>query len=52
MASLDPVHTMDEWGLITEPWTFILDSDGRVRAKFEQFVTEDEIIVALEEALS
>jgi len=52
VASLDPVHTMDEWGLITEPWTFILDSDGRVRAKFEQFVTEDEIIVALEEALS
>lgn len=52
VANLDPVYTMDEWGLITEPWTFIVDSYGRVRAKFEQFVTEDEIIAALEEVLS
>ncbi|GIS82104.1 MAG: hypothetical protein EGP14_00215 [SAR202 cluster bacterium] len=51
IISLEPVRTMDEWGLTTEPWTFVVDSDGRVRAKFEQFVTEDEIVIALEEAL-
>ena len=52
VISLEPVYTMEEWGLITEPWTFIVDVDGRVRAKFEQFVTEDEIRIALEEVLS
>ena len=51
IISLERVRTMYEWGLTTEPWTFVVDSDGRVRAKFEQFVTEDEIVIALEEAL-
>lgn len=25
---------IEEWGLISEPWTFVLDRDGRVAAKF------------------
>jgi hypothetical protein len=37
-----------EWGLQTEPWTFIVDRDGRVAAKFEAFATASEI----EEGLS
>ena len=36
-----------EWGLPTEPWTFVIDASGRVSAKFEQFIPE----AALEEAL-
>ena len=35
--------SVDEWGLPTEPWTFIVDADGAVSAKFEAFVTAEEI---------
>ena len=34
---------VEEWGLVSEPWTFIVDSEGRVAAKFEAFTTEDEL---------
>jgi hypothetical protein len=45
------VPAVREWGLPTEPWTFIIDKEGRVRAKFEQFTTEEEIEAALVEVL-
>ena len=32
-----------EWGLLTEPWTFIVDRQGNVAAKFEAFTTAEEI---------
>ena len=38
---------MAEWGLLTEPYTFVLDAEGRVAAKFEGFVNEDELAEAL-----
>ena len=38
---------MQEWGLLTEPYTFVLDGEGRVAAKFEGFVNEDELAEAL-----
>lgn len=41
------VPQMAEWGLLTEPFTFVLDRDGRVAAKFEGFVNEDELGAAL-----
>ena len=34
---------VEEWGLSTEPWTFIVDRQGRLAAKFEAFTTEEEI---------
>ena len=37
------VEAVREWGLPTEPWTFIIDSQGLVYAKFEQFTTAGEI---------
>ncbi len=40
--------TLTEWNLPSEPWTFIVDEDGVVRAKFEGFATSQE----LEEALA
>ena len=45
------VRTMSEWGLPTEPWTFVIDAEGRVAAKFEAFATKDEIDEALRSAL-
>ena len=38
---------MREWALPTEPWTFIIDSEGKISAKFEAFTSYEE----LEEAL-
>ena len=45
------VPSVEEWGLPTEPWTFVMDKDGLVQAKFEQFTTAEEIANALEELL-
>ena len=42
---LDPA--MAEWGLLTEPFTFVVDAGGLVAAKFEGFVTEGELEAAL-----
>ena len=39
---------MGEWGLSSEPWTFVLDRFGKVVWKFEAFVTEGELESALE----
>ena len=35
--------TAEEWGLPSEPWTFIVDGDGVIRAKFEAFTTREEL---------
>ena len=40
--------TLTEWNLPSEPWTFIVDRDGVLQAKFEGFATSQE----LEEALT
>ncbi len=45
------VAAVDEWGLPTEPWTFVIDSQGLVRGKFEQFTTAAEIEAKLLEIL-
>ena len=34
---------MHEWGLTTEPWTFVVGADGRVSARFEGPVSVDEL---------
>lgn len=43
------IPAVAEWNLPTEPWTFVVDKDGKVRAKFEQFTTGEEIESALNE---
>ena len=45
------VAAVEEWGLPTEPWTFIIDSKGLVYAKFEQFTPATEIEAKLLELL-
>ena len=45
------VPAVKEWELPTEPWVFIVDKDGLVSAKFEQFTTAGEIEAKLLEIL-
>ena len=42
---------VDEWGLPSEPWTFIVDGQGLVAAKFEAFTTAEEIEEELQKVL-
>ena len=43
--------TVTEWNLPSEPWTFIIDAEGIVQAKFEGFVTSEELEQALGDVL-
>ncbi len=36
--------TVGEWGLASEPWTFVVDGEGVVRAKYEAFATRGEVV--------
>jgi hypothetical protein len=38
---------LEEWGITTDEWTFVVDADGRVAARFEAFVTHEELEAAL-----
>jgi hypothetical protein len=39
----DVVEAVLEWGLPTEPWTFVVDSEGIIRAKFEAYTPASSI---------
>lgn len=43
--------TLTEWGLRTEPWTFVVDAEGLVQAKFEGFVGPDDLESAIQAVL-
>jgi hypothetical protein len=43
--------TVEEWRLITEPWIFVVDGRGIIRAKFEGLATARELEGALQQAL-
>jgi hypothetical protein len=43
--------TVAEWGLQTEPWIFVVDGQGIIRAKFEGLTTAREIAAALRQIL-
>jgi hypothetical protein len=40
---------MAEWGLVTEPWTFVLDEDGRIAARLGGPVSPQELADVLAE---
>jgi len=42
---------MKAWSLLTEPWTFVIDTKGVIRGRFEGPVTTTEIKTALGEVL-
>ena len=37
---------VSEWGLVSEPWVFVVDANGNVTAKYEGAVTADELEAA------
>lgn len=43
------VPPMDEWRLITEPWTYLVDAQGIIQARYEGGITFDEMDPALKQ---
>ena len=43
---------IEEWGLPTEPWTFIVDANGLIAGKFEAFTSYEELDEALARVLA
>jgi hypothetical protein len=44
---LQPVDTVLEWGILTEPWIYVVDGDGVVRGSFEGVISERELEAAI-----
>ena len=44
---LTPSAEMAEWGLPSEPWTFVVDGGGRISARYEGLVTAEEVLEAV-----
>ena len=49
-AQLTPL--LDEWGLVSQEWTFIVGSDGVVTHRFENFAPKPELIEALDSVIA
>ena len=45
------VPAVEEWGIPSEPWTFIVDSQGRIASKCEAFTTAEELEENLQKVL-
>ena len=41
---LTPSAETLEWGLPSEPWTFVVDGEGRIAARYEGLVTVEEVV--------
>lgn len=48
---LVPVSALEEWGLQTEPWVFVVDKQGRIADKFEGIMGVEEVETALQQVL-
>ena len=49
--SAGPNRWVREWRLPSEPWVFVVDANGIIRAKFEGAVSEEELVRAVREHL-
>ncbi|HYN69914.1 MAG TPA: hypothetical protein VEX41_06875 [Candidatus Eisenbacteria bacterium] len=47
-GQLKPVQPVNEWGLLTEPFIFVVDRHGTITGSFEGIVGEDELRTALD----
>jgi hypothetical protein len=47
-----PVQSVTDWGLPTEPYTFVVDGSGKLSAKFEGIVSADELTAAFDAVLA
>lgn len=43
---------LEEWGLVSQEWTYVIGADGRVTARFENFVGTGELTEAIESAIA
>ena len=50
ISKLTPL--LREWGLSPQEWTFIVDSDGIVTHRFENFAPKPELIEALDQTIA
>ncbi len=51
-GQLQPVEAVSAYGLLSEPWIFVVDGDGVVTASFEAIVSPDELTAAIDAASS
>ena len=49
-AKLSPL--LDEWGLVSQEWTFVMNRDGEVVGRFENFAPQAELEPSLESVLA
>jgi hypothetical protein len=47
-GQLTPVPSVEAYGLLVEPWIFVVDRDGVVRGSFEAVVSEKELQTAID----
>ena len=47
-GQLQSVPSVDEWGILSEPWIFAVDGEGIVRGSFEGLATDSELQAAFE----
>jgi hypothetical protein len=45
---LQPVASVNEWGILSEPWIFAVDGEGIVRGSYEGLATDAELAAAFE----
>ena len=47
LSKADRTPILEEWGIRTDEWTFVVNGNGEVVAKFEAFVPEEELEQAI-----
>jgi hypothetical protein len=47
-GQLTPTDAVDKWGLLSEPWIFVVDRNGVVRGSFELIFSNAELSAALD----
>ena len=50
-SELKTMPWVDEWGLPSEPWVFVVDAEGDVTAKFEVIPGEDELRESIDQVV-
>ena len=51
VPSKGPNRWVSEWRLPTEPWTFLVGKDGRIKARIEGALSQNELAAAIEQSL-
>ena len=47
-GQLQLVPAAQQWGLHSEPWVFVVDTQGKISAKFEGLLTPEELLIAVQ----